>query len=259
VISLWLASTPLPVSALLVFVVPTGLAMLICAMIRRRVSLEKLSANNEVAGFKFAVLGVLYAVLLGFVVVVVWEKFHDAETAVERQAGAIATLFRLSQGLSQNQGGALRHDLEIYVRTTIDKEWPAMAAGESSAESTEALNKVYAAVLSTSPNGVHAEALISGMLTELDSLSEARRTSISLGEGAVPDVLWSALLFGAGATIGFTFFFGTNSARAQVIMTGLLTFVVFVMLWVVVVINHPFTGPVSVSSSPLKNLLRDLL
>jgi hypothetical protein len=33
-------------------------------LIRRRVHLDRLRVNNEVAGFKFATIGVLYAVLL---------------------------------------------------------------------------------------------------------------------------------------------------------------------------------------------------
>jgi hypothetical protein len=56
------------------------------------VSLERLSSNNEVAGFKFATVGVLYAVLLAFAVIVVWEKFSAAEDHVALEAAAAATL-----------------------------------------------------------------------------------------------------------------------------------------------------------------------
>jgi hypothetical protein len=38
---------------------------------RHYVELSRLRTNNEVAGFKFATVGVLYAVLLAFAVVVV--------------------------------------------------------------------------------------------------------------------------------------------------------------------------------------------
>lgn len=62
--------------------------------IRRWIGLERLSSNNEVAGFKFATIGVLYAVLLGFAVIVVWQRFNDAENTVAQEAG-------LSQGRSQ--------------------------------------------------------------------------------------------------------------------------------------------------------------
>src|SRR5690242_2316060 len=39
---------------------------------RRKWGIDRLKLNNEVAGFKFSVIGVLYAVLLAFVVIAVW-------------------------------------------------------------------------------------------------------------------------------------------------------------------------------------------
>lgn len=52
--------------------------------------------NNEVAGFKFATVGVI---LLAFAVVVVWEKFNQAESEVAKESGAAATIFRLTGGI----------------------------------------------------------------------------------------------------------------------------------------------------------------
>jgi hypothetical protein len=67
---------------ILLLVLFTALAMAGPVLVRRYVPLEKLRVNNEVAGFKFATLGVLYAVLLAFVVIIAWERFHDAEEAL---------------------------------------------------------------------------------------------------------------------------------------------------------------------------------
>lgn len=61
-------------------------------IVRRQVSLERLSTNNEVAGFKFAVIGGLYAVFLAFAMILVWEKFNDAEKDVAQEAGAAAAI-----------------------------------------------------------------------------------------------------------------------------------------------------------------------
>ena len=61
---MFLSSSSLWLSGLLLVVVPTLLAMAGPIVIRRWASLERLIVNNEVAGFKFATVGVLYAVLL---------------------------------------------------------------------------------------------------------------------------------------------------------------------------------------------------
>ena len=58
-------------------------------------------------------------------------------------------------------------------------------------------------------------------------------------------------------TVGFTFFFGTENLPAQVMMTGVLSVLVFMGLLVIVSINHPFTGPVHIGSEPLQDVIED--
>jgi len=105
---MFLANLPLWLSAILIVGVPTLLAMLGPLITRRLVSVKNLSANNEVAGFQFATVGVTYAVLLAFAVFVVWEKFSDAESNVAQEAGAAVNIYRLAQGIEGEPGPALR-------------------------------------------------------------------------------------------------------------------------------------------------------
>ena len=128
--------------------VTTLIAMAGPIIIRRQVSLEKLSSNNEVAGFKFAVVGVLYAVMLAFAVIVVWEKFNDAEKDVAQEAGAATMIYRLSEGIPAAPGDAIRGALVAYLNAAIADDWPAMEQGTTSPAVTRALNNLYTAVLS---------------------------------------------------------------------------------------------------------------
>jgi hypothetical protein len=65
-------------------------------------------------------------------------------------------------------------------------------------------------------------------------------------QGAVPDVIWLVVPGGAAVTIGFTFFFGAEILRAQVVMTALLAMVIFSELLIIIAIDRPFTGAVKV-------------
>src|SRR3712207_4192380 len=114
-LTLHLASLPLWVSGLLLVGGMTLAAVLGPLLVRRYVALERLATNNEVAGFKFATLGVVYAVLLAFAVIVVWEKFREAEDAVIQEAGATASLYRLSGGLDPDAQARLRAELARYL------------------------------------------------------------------------------------------------------------------------------------------------
>ena len=125
----FLATQSLWISATILVMVTTFVAILGPLVVRRFVLLDKLSSNNEVAGFKFATVGVLYAVLLAFAIIVVWEKFSNAEDIVAQEAGAAETIFRLSHGIDNETGAELRDALGKYLAIAVAIDWPAMDRG----------------------------------------------------------------------------------------------------------------------------------
>jgi hypothetical protein len=254
--SLYLSGLPLWIAAFLLVIIPTAIAMCGPVLIRRRVALERLTTNNEIAGFKFATVGVIYAVLLAFAVIVVWERFSDAEAAVLQEAGASATLYRLSTG-PEPETAATRAALSNYLKIAIEKDWPRMEKEEASGEATKALDELYAAAIRMSASGSRQQPVLTEIFKQLDLLTQARRTRLHLATGIVPTMLWVVLFCGAVLTVGFTFFFGTENLAAQVMMTAILSTIVFMGLLVIVSINHPFTGPVHIESEPLERVLKD--
>src|SRR3712207_4726955 len=56
------------------------------ALVQYLVPWQVREQHNDVAGFIYAVLGVLYAVLLGFVTISVWEDFEVARITAENEA-----------------------------------------------------------------------------------------------------------------------------------------------------------------------------
>jgi hypothetical protein len=104
----FLTTLPLWLSAVILIVPTTLIAMAGPIVTRRYIDLSRLRTNNEVAGFKFATVGVLYAVLLAFAVVVVWEKFNQADSEVAKEAGAASTVYLLTRGIDEEHGAAIR-------------------------------------------------------------------------------------------------------------------------------------------------------
>ena len=138
--------TTLPIWALigLVVVLPTA-AMIAQVLIHNRVGVQRLAKNNEIARFKFATIGVISAVLLAFAVIVVWEKFSEAESAVA-QEGAAAALFRYADG-GEPEAQAPRAALAKYLRSAVASEWPQMGVESESHGVTAALSDVYRAAM----------------------------------------------------------------------------------------------------------------
>jgi hypothetical protein len=247
----WLAGT-------LVVMVPTALSMVCTHVVRKYVGLARLRTNNEVAGFKFATVGVLYAVLLAFAVIVVWEKFSVAEEYVAREAGAAATLYRLAEGMGDEPRATLRQALSAYIETAVTRDWPAMADGRDSAETTRAVMAIYKAAFTYSPTDYRGAMLLEETLRQINTMTESRRVRVVKATDAVPPALWLVLIGGAMVTIGFTFFFGTQNVMAQSAMTGGLSLLVFSALFVIVGMNQPFSGAIKVDPEPLIEVLAEL-
>jgi hypothetical protein len=221
------------------------------------VTLERLQTNNEVAGFKFATVGVLYAVLLAFVVIVVWQKFNDADNAVSQEAAAAATIYRLSADLPGEHGKHLRAALDGYLNAVVDREFATMAMGRASAGVKPALDKLYAELLDINATAPSDVMTTTELLHQLDRMTEWRRARLFASTGVVPGVLWATLIIGAVATLAFTLFFGTENVRAQAAMTGILAMLLFCGLLIVVSFDHPFSGSVRVQPHALQTVMDD--
>ncbi len=215
-------------------------------VVRRFVHLEKLRTNNEVAGFKFATVGVLFAVLLAFSIVVVWGKVQRSGEC--RRAGSRRRRGHLPAvgGVGAEPGAGLRAALTSYLNAVVDKDWPAMERGRGSPDVTRALGDVYTALLQLRPTEGRETVLMAEILRQVDLVTQARRARLVSAAGVVPDVLWFVLMLGAGLTVGFTFFFGATNVYAQAVMAGVLSISSVRGCLIMVVIDHPFAGTVKV-------------
>ncbi len=255
-VSLFLSGLPLWAALILVVVLPTLVVMGGLVVSHRAIQTEHLGINNELAGFKFATVGAIYSVLLAFAVIVVWEKFNDAETAVVDEAGAAATIYRLAAGTDPGTV-AMRAALGNYLKLAIDQDWPEMAQRSESHNATLALDTLYRSAVDLAQDKTRQPAVIGEIFTQLDSITKARRTRLHLAAGIVPGIVWLVLSAGAVLTVGFTFFFGTRNLAAQVMMSGVLSALVFIGLLVIVSLSHPFTGPAAVDSKVLQRVAED--
>jgi hypothetical protein len=254
---MFLTTLPVWLSAILLIVPTTLVAMAGPVIVRHYVDLARLRTNNEVAGFKFATVGVLYAVLLAFAVIVVWEKFNEADNTVANEAGAAANIFRLSKGIEGEQGPAIRKAMTDYLTVAIAKDWPAMERGKASAAATGALNDVYATLLKFRPADANGNVILAELLRQLDLVSQARRSRLVTATGIVPQIVWVVLFSGASLTVAFTFFFGAENLRAQTLMTGALSILIFSGLLTIILIDRPFAGSVKVGPHALSAVVED--
>ncbi len=174
------------------------------ALVQRLVPVTIRREHNDVAGFIYAVLGVIYAVLLALVVIAVWEEFGRARVTVEGEANALAEIFWLAHRLPEPEGRHLQELTHSYAEEVVEEEWPLMAQGrtllmEDTGEVTPGwslIDDIRATLQEVEPNTVAGQELYAEGLDQIQRLADARRTRLVAAEESIPSVLWVVLVVG---------------------------------------------------------------
>ena len=220
--------------------------------------IDRLKLNNEVAGFKFSVIGVLYAVLLAFVVVAVWENYNATEGAIRNEAKAVGNMAQLSYAIPETQGLEIRRLLDAYVKEVQQSEWVTMGRGLPSKTTADALAHLTQATINMPVGQMRDLAVFQEALHLLTIIQDNRNERLDSADGSVPMILWLVLLAGAVITLGYPAFFGTMNVMAQTLMTATLAALVALILVPAILLDFPFTGEVALSSAPFDEALQQM-
>ena len=214
--------------------------------------------HNDVVGFIIAVVGVIYAVLLAFVVIVTWESFTRAEQVVGQEASALRSIYRESVAFPGPTQDRL-HDLVLeYAEAVTAQEWPAMARGEQGvARVGDVLDEFSAAIAQAPVTTANQQQFVSVEAESLSELVRLRSARLDFVEQGIPGVLWIALVVGGVVTIGFALMFGLERAGPHSVMVGSLTALIGVLIFVAIVIDNPFAGGVVVEPASFERVLSD--
>jgi hypothetical protein len=246
---------PATVWAFLFVAVCSVAALVLLAVVRRLTRLGHLDTHHEVAGFLIGIVGVVYAVLLAFVVIIVWERFNDAERDVAQESNQVLDLWQIAGGFRPEPRDAMRAALAGYAHAVLETEWTTMQDGRASEEAERAYERVWAAFRQVDPQSPAEQALYAEALSTVNLLSDARRTRVLDSEDHLPGVMWAALYVGAVITVGFTYLFQLRNLRLQALMTLGVVAVIALALFLVIALNRPFSGFVTVDADPFRHLL----
>jgi hypothetical protein len=215
-------------------------------IVRRKVGHIRLSQHNDVAGFVYAVIGVVYAVILGFVVVVSWELFRVADEKVEIEVRHMSDLFRGAGFFTEPFCTEVRKEIIRYVDFVVIDEWPLLADCKESPKAYESANRVVNLIRGYRPRGGRETICYAEMIAAMNKFINARSRRIHESRSDIPTYLWLVLLIGAAITIGYSFLFGTGNFWAHSFMSGSLTFVITLVLMLIYAFDHPFSGIIKV-------------
>ena len=209
---------------------------------RKVFSHTSLQKHNEVADPMLSVIGTLYAVLLGLLVVQAMSDFQKSRLTVESEAVALADTFRLAVALPPPVRENLQKSCISYASAVINKEWADMEREETCQEAWEAIDKMWWDVISFSPNKVKENYVYPELLAAAKKLNDNRRSRLVSCRTWVSPVLWIVLIVGAIFTIIFTYSFGVENVYAHVFMTTVVAITLSLNIFLWAIYSNPFYG-----------------
>jgi hypothetical protein len=230
-------------------------AFLAVRVVHRAWPRRELEGTNEVVGLTYAVFGLIYGVLLAYTIVVAWEKFDETEKDAAREATFLSEIWRNAEAFSPETRSLVHLDLLSYAVSVEEDEWPAMAAhGTGAPRTQEIYERLWTRSYGIEPQTRGQEAFLAQYLSRMNDLSSARRLRIMYSTNEVHEILWLVLIIGSVLTVAYTLLFSTKHVWMHTGITAAIMLVALLGLLVILSLQYPFTGDVSVKPEAFHDL-----
>ena len=201
--------------------------------------------------------GTIYAVLLAFAVVLVWQSFANAKETVSREANALADVERMSRGFSVPVRRGVQEAARTYARVVMEDEWALMKQGESSPLAHAALIELWYIYTDMSESEREHE-LYGESVSHLNQLSESRRVRLFALKSSVPNVMWAVFIAGGVGIVLSSYLLPVAVYWKRKVTTACMIALIALSFVLILELNRPFSGLAHIESTPFQFVLDNM-
>jgi flagellar basal body-associated protein FliL len=209
-------------------------------VVRRTFRRQDFKKHHEIAGYLISVVGTLYSILLGLIVVNVQSKFDESREMAQAEASSCSDIANVARGLSYNEASEICRFLKWYYVVVQSEDWERIAEGRDTEASIPPYQGLWRAVAAVNPTNNRETSCYSALLDSMKRLSDARRYRMSARKRGLSIIVWLVLCVGAVMIILFTYFFRVESARTQTLLTMIVALFVSLNLLLVKLFENPY-------------------
>lgn len=212
------------------------------------------AASNEIGNY-LQTVGGIYAVLLAFVVYVVWGQFNEARGYLDREATALVDLHRTSSGLPSRSRTEIQRGLRAYVDAVLRDEWPAMARGDEATIDRigELLEDVWIAVHACKPVNDCQHTVYGEVLSRFNQLTDLRTSRLTSARARIPLAMTILLYNGAVLTVGSVYLLALDELWLHALVTAALAGAIAHILFLIRDLDDAFDGDWQVAKAPFEH------
>jgi hypothetical protein len=227
-----------------------GFSMIFFVVIEKYVP-HWVDANNETLLSTAAkIISANYGVLLGFVVVILWQAFNVAEKVTQKEATALALITYESAHLPNPIQGAILADVKLYVQAVTRKEWPQMAQGTVPTKGQEILAGIFLVLKKYDPQTELHKTLRDQILRNLHHVIEQRKERLDAVQSVLTEPLRIILVIGFFIVSFFISLLSNENQKIHRLSVLLVGMVIAFNLAIAINLDYPFSGSLSVTSEP---------
>ncbi|MEV7617478.1 DUF4239 domain-containing protein [Streptomyces sp. NPDC089799] len=230
-----------------------GLAVAGSLVVRRRFPHLAGGDHNEMVGVALGMFGAIYGIILAFVVVTLWTQVETTQTIVATEATDLALVVRSAEVFPPEDRARIEKAVGEYAHAVVEVQWPLMREGRPSFSATASQTEaIYRGLQAYEPQSVRAQTFYEEATTRLNDVAAQRRARITMAETSLPVLLQVLVYGGALVILPLTFLFGLRSLKMQLLFVSAVAALIGFSLLLVLVLDRPFSGDLSVSSAPYR-------
>jgi FtsH-binding integral membrane protein len=252
----WLLNLPVLRMAVVVFAATYLLAATVYWVVTRLAVNDRARAFKAVSPGMLPPLGILFALLVGFIAVEVWNSYDKAKVAVATEASALRAVVLLAGTFPEEQKTRIHALIDRHIETAVNEGWPAMAQHRLTLSTlpTALIEELHDA-LALKPADDSQRAAQSEMVKALHTALDARRQRIVISQSAVGTVKWAGiLLMGLCTLVAIAMVHSDNRLTCAIALTLFATGIALSLL-LIAAYSRPFTGEISVRPDLLKQVI----
>ncbi|MFL5895701.1 MAG: hypothetical protein ACJ76Z_11410 [Thermoleophilaceae bacterium] len=204
-------------------------------------------------------LGLVFGLIVGFLVAGLWGDLNEARTSVNREASALRSA-ELVAGASFPGPTQARLDGLIgrQIRDAANKEWPAMASQSASLRfAPTPLVEALQVALALKPKGAGQATAQGELVSSLEDALDARRQRIIVSRSTVNWVKWSAVVALGALTLLAIGCVHSDNRRTAAVAMGIFASAVAVTIVMIFSQDRPFSGQFGVKPDVLLQVRPD--
>lgn len=233
---------PFIVSIIILTVLSISVFLLFDKLTRKKLHHELLIENHTVSGFIYNAVCFIYAVLIAFVVYVIWTNFEETNSKIEGEANNLLNLYYDANAYPDTLKKEIQATILEYVKRVTNEEWRSLADGKADENATKSFIKLNRIFLSIDTKDIPNTEVLNQSIESMKEIREFRRHRILSSKQSMPDILWIVLIFSSIVLIAFTFFFSVKNIWQQNVMVSFLIFIIVLVLYLIYVMDYPYVG-----------------